>query len=117
MSNHTITSPKYLKINIIHFYEFVGEEDADKIKKLFIDHHCDIYHKEGMFVFERFFPNTVYEAEDYDEEGVENIHTLVVVKLKEFLTANGFTPYEPEKWLEGDCLIPDHDGILFDVTW
>lgn len=113
---------EYIQLTIGRFYDFLGENLAEKVRDYFMDHHCNVYNVNTLFVFERFFTSDELEAEDWDNEYPEgeNIRTITLLKLKDFLRNNGFEPYKTneEYRLSGkSCIVPGYDGILFDVSF
>lgn len=112
----------YIQITIARFYDFLGEKLAEKVRDYFMEHHCNVYNVNTLFVFERFFTADELEARDWDDEYPEgeNIRTITLLKLKDFLIKNGFEPYKTneEYRLSGQsCIVPGYDGILLDVSF
>lgn len=113
---------EYIQITIGRFYDFLGKKLAEKVRDYFMDHHCNVYNTNTLFVFERFFTADELEAEDWNSEYLEgeNIRTITLLKLKDFLRENGFKPYETndEYRKSGQsCIVPGYDGVLFDVSF
>ena len=116
------SSKTYLQVPIIKFYEFLGEELEDKVRELFINHHCAFYVKHGMFVYEKYFFADELEAEDWNSEYPpgENIKLITLLKLKEYLRSIGYNPYPTNvEYRDSDksCIVPGYAGILFDLDW
>lgn len=117
ISKEKLKSKKYLQIPIMEFYNFLGEELEDKVRKLFMSHHCAFYVKHGMFVYEKYFFADELEAEEWNSEYPpgENIKLITLLKLKEYLRSAGYNPYPP--YSDKSYIVPDYDGVLFDLDW
>lgn len=123
------------------------ENLSNKVRDYFIKNNCCIYNKHNSFVFERFFTSDELECEEYGEEEFEesddfieiedensitlivnkdkninkiNIRLITLLKLKEFLKEKGYSPYPTyieKRKAESKSIVPNYDGVLFDLTW
>jgi hypothetical protein len=118
------TARTYIQVPVMKFFSFIkknfGGDAKEDVREMMLNHHCQMYNKESMFVFERFFGIQEDGCDGVWSGESESLHVRAHHYLKKYVETQGYVAFETcEEYddAEVDCIFPGYHGILLDVTW